>query len=229
MGDNKMNVTDAVLTRQSIRTFKPDPIPPDILKKIVETALRSPSSGNSQPCEYAVVSGSKLDEIKQAVVANLSQMPNPDIPSPMSYPEPWKSRYAGLMHGVQEMMGITREDKQKRADWNLWGMKMWGAPTCIYVYIDKNLYNAVELPNSLNIFDCGLVSQTIMLLAVEHGLGTIPALMTVFYPDILRRVLGLPANKLFVVGLPIGYPDWDHPANKFHSAREPLEKVAKFY
>jgi nitroreductase len=224
-----MNVSDAVTKRQSIRAFKPDPVPPDILRKIVETALRTPSSGNSQPCEYAVVSGAKLEEIRQAVLANLAQIPKMDIPISMSYPEPWGSRYGALMHGVQEKLGITREDKRKRADWNLWGMKMWGAPACIYVMIDKNLYNAGEVPNFLNLFDCGLVSQTIMLLAVENGLGTIPAIMPVLYPDILRKVLGLPANKLFVVGLPIGYPDWDHPANKFHSAREPLEKIAKFY
>jgi len=224
-----MNVTDAVNTRRSIRAFKPDPVPPDILIKIIETTLRTPSSGNSQPCEYAIVSGAMLEEIKTAVLANLTQMPNPDIPSPMSYPEPWRSRYAGLMHGVQQLLGITREDKQKRADWNTWGMKLWGAPACIYVYIDKNLYNAGELPNSLNIFDCGMAAQTIMLLATVEGLGTIPAIMPVLYPGILRRILGLPANKLFVVGIPIGYPDWDHPANKFHSAREPLEKMAKFY
>jgi nitroreductase len=204
-----MNVTDAVLTRQSIRAFKPNPVPPDILKKIVGTALRSPSSGNSQPCEYAIVSGAKLDEIKAAILAAATQMPITDIPIAMNYPEPWRTRYAGLMHGVQEILGITREDKQKRAEWNIWGMQMWGAPACIYVIIDKDLYNASEVPNSLNIFDCGLVSQTIMLLAVEHGLGTIPAIMPVLYPDILRKALGLPANKLFVVGLPIGYPDWD--------------------
>ncbi len=224
-----MNVDEAVIKRQSIRAFKSDPVPQDILKKILETTLRAPSSGNSQPCEYAVVSGSKLEEVKTAVLAAAGQMPRLDISISMNYPEPWRSRYGDMMHGVQEKLGITREDKQKRADWNLWGMKLWGAPCCIYVLIDKNFYNASETPNSLNIFDCGLVTQTIMLLAVEHGLGSLPALVPVLYPDILRKVLGLPDNKLFVVGIPIGYPDWDHPATKFRSAREPLEKVAKFY
>jgi nitroreductase len=224
-----MNVSEAVVKRQSIRAFKPDPVPPDILKKILETALRTPSSGNSQPCEYAVVSGAKLEDVKAAVLAAATQMPKLDIPIPMNYPEPWRSRYGDMMHGVQEKLGITREDKQKRADWNLWGMKLWGAPSCIYVLIDKNFYNAGEIPNSLNIFDCGLVTQTVMLLAVEHGLGSLPAIVPVLYPDVLRRVLGLPDNKLFVVGIPVGYPNWDHPVTKFRSAREPLEKVAKFY
>ena len=224
-----MNVNEAVIKRQSIRAFKPDPVPQDILKKIVETALRAPSAGNSQPCEYAVVSGAKLDDVKAATLAAATQMSKMDIPISTNYPEPWGSRYGAMMHGVQEKLGITREDKQKRADWNLWTMKLWGAPSCIYVLIDKNLYNASEIPNLLNIFDCGLVTQTIMLLAVEHGLGSLPAILPVRYPDVLRKVLGLPDNKLFVIGIPIGYPDWDHPATKFSSPREPLEKVVKFY
>ncbi len=224
-----MNVSEVVVKRQSIRAFKPDPVPQDILKKILETALHAPSAGNSQPCEYAVVSGAKLVAVKAAVLTATSQMPKIDIPISMNYPEPWGSRYAIIMHGVQEKLGISREDKQKRADWNIWGMQLWGAPACIYIIIDKNFYNAGEVPNSLNIFDCGLVAQTIMLLATEQGLGTIPAIMPVLYPEILRQVLGLPANKLFVAGIPIGYPDWEHPANKFRSAREPLEKMVKFY
>jgi nitroreductase len=68
-----------------------------------------------------------------------------------------------------------------------------------------------------------------MLLATEQGLGTIPALMPVLYPDVLRKALGLPENKLFVIGIPIGYPDWNHPANSFRSSREPLDKMVKFY
>jgi len=224
-----MNVNEAVIKRQSIRAFKPDPVPQDILKEIIDTALRAPSAGNSQPCEYAVVSGAKLDEVKAATLAVATESPRMDIPLSVNYPEPWRSRYGANVHGMQEKLGITREDKQKRADWNLWGMKLWGAPSCIYVLIDKTFYNAGEVPNSLNIFDCGSATQTIMLLAVEHGLGSLPAILPVLYPDVLRKVLGLPDNKLFVIGIPIGYPDWDHPANKFRSAREPLEKVAKFY
>lgn len=224
-----MNVNEAVIKRQSIRAFKPDPVPQGILKEIIETALRAPSAGNSQPCEYAVVSGAKLDEVKAAMLAAATEMPRMDISLSVNYPEPWRSRYGANVRGMQEKLGITREDKQKRADWNLWGMKLWGAPSCIYLIIDRNFYNAGEIPNSLNILDCGSATQTIMLLAVEHGLGSLPAILPVLYPDVLRKVLGLPDNKLFVIGIPIGYPDWDHPANKFRSAREPLEKVAKFY
>jgi hypothetical protein len=45
----------------------------------------------------------------------------------------------------------------------------------------------------------------------------------------LREKLGLPASKLMVLGIPVGYPDCDAPVNNLRTTREPLEKVAKFY
>jgi nitroreductase len=225
-----LNVLEAINKRQSIRSFKSDPVPSDILKKIVEGALRAPSASNSQPWEFAVVSGARLEEIKSAYIENSGKaLPNLDIPIPMSYPEPWISRRSAVMAGVLAKMGVAREDKQKRAEFTMHGFRLWGAPSCIYVMIERSFYQAESTPNAFNVFDAGLISQNIMLLATEHGLGTIPAIMPVLYPDILRRVLGLPASKLFVLGIPVGYPDWSHGANQFRTERLPIDVVAKFY
>jgi nitroreductase len=224
-----MNVLEAINKRHSTRAFKTDPVPQDLLKKIVEGALRSPSASNSQPWEFAVVSGAKLEEIKKSCLENATSMPTLDISISMQYPEPWAARRAAVMTGVLEKLGIAREDKQKRIEWGMWGFKLWGAPTCIYVMIERDFYTANNGLNHWNIFDCGLVAQNIMLLATEHGLGTIPAIQPVLYPNILRKVLGLPDSKLMVMGIPIGYTDSSNPVNEFRTTREPLEKVAKFY
>jgi nitroreductase len=224
-----MDVLDAINKRHSVRAFKPDPVPQDILKKIVEGALRSPSASNSQPWEFAVVSGAKLEEMKQAYIDNSTKMPNLDVPIPFQYPEPWISRRAAVMAGVLEKLGFAREDKQKRAEWGQFGFKLWGAPSCIYLMIDSAFHHADNGTNMWNLFDCGLITQNILLLATAHGLGSIPAIIPVLYPDIQRRVLGLPASKLMVLGIPIGYTDDSNPANQFRSSREPLEKVANFY
>ena len=68
-----------------------------------------------------------------------------------------------------------------------------------------------------------------MLLAVNFGLGTLPAIQLVKYPDVLKKVLGIPDSKLMVLGIAIGYPDWDYPLNQAYSHREPLDNVAKWY
>jgi nitroreductase len=224
-----MDVAEAINKRRSIRSFKPNPIPADILKNIVAAALRSPSASNSQPWEFAVVSGARLEEIKKAFIENSSKLPALDISIPMKYPEPWASRRSAVMAGVLDKLGVAREDKQKRMEWGLRGFNLWGAPSCIYVMIERSFYMAGDATNIWNLFDCGLIAQDIMLLATEFGLGTIPAIQPVLYPDVIRKILGLPDSKLLVMGIPIGYPALDDPVNQFRTEREPLEKVAKFY
>ena len=68
-----------------------------------------------------------------------------------------------------------------------------------------------------------------MLLAGQYGLGTIPQIQAVDYPDILRKVLGIPDSKLIVLGIAIGYPDWEDPVNQFRSEREPLDNITTWY
>jgi hypothetical protein len=45
----------------------------------------------------------------------------------------------------------------------------------------------------------------------------------------LRKVLGIPDSKLIVLGISVGYPDWDDPVNQLHSEREPLDNVSTWY
>ena len=224
-----MNVMEAISKRRSIRAFKSEPVAEDILKKIVDCALRAPSASNSQPWEFAVVSGAKLEEIKQAFVANADKPVALDMPSVVQYPEPWASRRSAVMAGALEKLGIAREDKAMRMQWTLQGYGLWGAPSVIYLMIERSFF---YLGNDINIwpvFDCGSITQTILLLATEYGLGSIPAIQPVLYPDILRKMLGLPESKLIVLGIPIGYPDGNAPINQLRTTREPIDKVAKFY
>jgi nitroreductase len=49
------------------------------------------------------------------------------------------------------------------------------------------------------------------------------------YPDVLRKVLGIPDSKVIVLGIAVGYPDWDDPVNQFRSEREPLDSVSTWH
>jgi nitroreductase len=51
------------------------------------------------------------------------------------------------------------------------------------------------------------LAQNIMLLAMKQGLGTIAAIQTVLYPEIIRKVLGLPGSKVILLRVAIGYPE----------------------
>jgi nitroreductase len=68
-----------------------------------------------------------------------------------------------------------------------------------------------------------------MLLATNYGLGTIAQAMAVVYPDIIRKELGIPEDKLIALGVAIGYPDMQDSKNQDRRGREPLDDIAKFY
>lgn len=52
-------------SRRSIRKYKPDPIPKEILQRILDGAMQAPSGKNRQNWRFVVVSGKKKDEYLQ--------------------------------------------------------------------------------------------------------------------------------------------------------------------
>ncbi len=224
-----MDIAEAINQRKSIRAFKSDPVPKKILKEILELALRAPSWANTQPWQFAVVTGKKLEEIKQGFVQRADEEQNPDIARPREFPEPYDTRRRVLGRKVLELKGIGREDKEKRRWWLLQGLRLFEAPCAIYIYIDRSFYQQGDSLNIWPVFDCGLVAENIMLLAMKYGLGTIAQIQAVAYPDVLRKVLGIPDSKVIVLGIAIGYPNWDDPVNRLYSDREPLDSVSAWY
>ena len=224
-----MEIVEAIRQRKSIRAFKSDPVPKEIMKEIMELALRAPSWANTQPWEFDIVTGKKLEEIKQAFVEKVEEEHNPDIPRPREFPEPYDTRRRVLGRKLLELKGISREDKEKRRWWLLQGLRLFESPCVIYIYIDRSFYQQGGGFNIWPVFDCGLVAENIMLLATRYGLGTIPQIQAVVYPDVLRKVLKIPNSKVIVLGIAIGYPDWDDPVNQLRSEREPLDKISTWY
>jgi nitroreductase len=50
-----MDVIECIYNRRSIRKFKPEPVPAEIINKLLETATLAPSSSNSQPWSFVVI------------------------------------------------------------------------------------------------------------------------------------------------------------------------------
>ena len=223
-----MDIVEVIQKRKSIRAFKPDPVPQEVLSKIAELALRAPSWANTQPWELAIVSGSKLEAIKEAFSTQHGVRALPDFPGPEEFPEAYKARFQTLAAKMSEAAKEGRRGK-KDGEWYLQGPRLYGAPAAIYIFIGRSFY---EQPGGLNVypvFDCGLLAQNIMLLATDYGLGTIVQAQAVHYPNILRQMLGIPNSKLVLVGIAIGYPDWDNPINAFRSDREAMDSLVKWY
>ena len=226
-----MDVVQAIKERKSIRAFKPDQVPLDLLKKIFEHAMRAPSWANTQPWEFAVVTGKKLKAIQDAFVkrgAAAMQNSESEVARPYDFPEPYSSRIKKMQ--AKERRGRTTEMKPEEMEERLLiNFRNYGATTCIYLLIDKNYLQQEKGINVWGMYDSGSIVQNIMLLAVNYGLGTIAQAMAVVYPDIIHKELGIPKDKLVALGIAIGYPDWDNEINKDFRDREPLDIIAKFY
>jgi nitroreductase len=219
-----VDVLEAVKTRKSIRGYRPDPVSREILEDILNMAVRSPSAMNTQPWEFTVVSGGVMESIRSDNSRALlsGESPSPDF-SVESYRDVYRQRQVDLAVELFRLMGIAREDAAKRMEWMQRGFRFFDAPAAIIISADR----AVE--GTLYMFDLGAVTQTICLAALSHGLGTCIEGQGVMFPRVIRKHTGLPESKKIIIGIAIGYPDPEFPANRLESAREPLETVATWH
>jgi nitroreductase len=223
-----MDLIEVIKKRKTYRGYKPEPIPEKVLVEIMELAVRAPSWANTQPWEFAVVTGKKLDAIRQGFLAQADKEPNPDLAFPRVFPEPYLSRLPAMRRGSDA--DKIRDDKELRKERQVLGAKMYGCPCVVYIYTERSFYTQQDQGlNVYPIFDCGLAAENIMLAAVNYSLGTTAAAQAVPYPDIVRKVLGLPESKLIVIGIFIGYPDTANPQYNVYSDRESFVKLVKFY
>ena len=82
---------------------------------------------------------------------------------------------------------------------------------------------------SWSIFDLGLFAQSIVLAAHSFGLGSCLQAMLAIYPDAVREFLGIPREKLLVIGISLGYPDFEDRINAYQSGRVGLDDFVRWY
>jgi nitroreductase len=218
-----MDVSEAIEKRKSIRAFKPDPVPLETLEQILRQAVRAPSWANTQPWEFAIAAGKPLEAIRKGFLDKGLASTSPDVARPPEFPPKFAERIRAL-DKLNRL--VTREDWDSRRVQNF---KHFGAPAVIYLLCSRDFFYQSKGLNVWALYDCGSVVQNIMLLATKHGLGTIAQAQAVVYPDILRNILHIPESKIILLGIAIGYPDWDDAINQFRTEREPPEKIAAFH
>jgi nitroreductase len=215
-----MDVIEAVKKRKSIRGYKPDPVPRQVLEHILQLASRAPSAMNTQPWEFTVLTGDVLENVRQGNVdlLNSGVPPNPEhVVTGWPKDSIYRQRQVTLAQQLFELMNIRREDKEKRARWRERGFRYFDAPAAIILSVDRRLAESGPL------LDVGAVMQTICLAALHFGLGTCIEDQGTMYPQMLREYAHIPESKRIIAAVAIGYPDWDFPANKVESEREPIK------
>ncbi|MEW6034709.1 MAG: nitroreductase [Chloroflexota bacterium] len=218
-----MDVDEAVLSRRSIRAFRPEPVPRAVLEDIIRIASWSPSGYNIQPWYLSVVTGMALEKLRHALVERSKADPEgkPEV-SWYNLGEAHKERRRRLGYRVLEAKGIAREDRAGRAEWNQQMLRFFNAPAAMVIQCERSM-------GEIALCDLGMLSMSLMLTAHNHGLGTCALGMPSMYPDIVRAILGLPSDRLIVLSLAIGYPSQDAPVNSFQREREPVESFVRWH
>lgn len=217
-----MNIIDAMNARKSIRGFKPDPVDQTSITKILEAAVRAPSAMNTQPWEFFVVTGEKLDTMREEIVKKLNDgAPMQPDHLVVGWPSDsvYRDRQVELAKQLFKLMDIQREDKAKRAQWLERGFRFFDAPVAIFVVTDKSLSESGPL------FDIGAVVNNICLAALEFNLGTCIEDQGVLYPEVVRELAGIPDSKRMMIAVALGFPDENFPANRVESTREPVDRI----
>jgi len=219
-----MDLNEAVRNRRSIRAFLPDPVPREIITRLVDLARWGPSWGNTQPWEIVVADGDKARHLAQAfeAAAKKGETPRPDIIMPEDFPAPAKDRYVGVGKALFSSLGIERGDREARFQHSINMYRYFGAPACVYFTID----GALNEPYAC--LDIGSIGTTLCYAAHQEGLGTIYLAASAHFPDIIKKILDIPVTKKVVVGIAMGYPHPSAPASLFRSDREPVANILRF-
>ncbi|MDY6852971.1 MAG: nitroreductase, partial [Thermodesulfobacteriota bacterium] len=211
----------AIKQRYSVRSFKDKPVDKALVEEILTLAVRAPSWGNTQPWEIVAAGGGTVKALTQefADLFRKGVQNNPDFTMPEKWPAVNMDRYRAVGITLFKAVGIARDDMEARQDHMANSFQAFSAPNLIYLILDQGL------PTVYSVFDSGLVAAHICLLAASRGLGTCLLATSAMYPDSVRKHLNLGPEKKIVLGMGLGYPDIDAPANSFRSERDPLSRT----
>jgi nitroreductase len=216
---------EVILGRRSIRGYKQQPVPQALIREVLNLAMRAPSSLNTQPWNFFVITGKPLDRIRQENTdRNLAGVPpSREIRSGPAYEGMHRERQIEIAKQLFAAMDIPRHDQQKRQDWVLRGFRQFDAPACIVVTYDRSIHGGDVGP-----FDCGAVANAIVNAAWSRGLGCVINSQGIMQSPVVREHAGIPDDQVIMICIAIGFPDDSFPANAVVSRRKSVEDAAKF-
>jgi len=219
-----MEVLEGIKTRKSTRAFKPDPIPKDVMEKILEAVSNSPSYTNTQPWEVVVVSGKKKNELSQKILELLkAKAPTScDLTKPKGWPLALEKRASE--HGARRLstLGVARDDKEGRERLSRMNFEFYGAPCAILLFMDGSL-------GEWSIFDMGLFAQNLILAAHSLGVESCLQASVTDYAREIKKYLGIAENKKLVVCISMGYPDEKAELNTYRSIKQKPYEFTKWF
>ena len=213
---------DIVNARRSMRDFKSDPVPEDVIAAVFGAAQRAPSNCNTQPWFVHVVTGETLERLRSELPAKFAAGEIAlDFPYDGQYDGVYKERQYASAAALYDSLGIAREQKTERNAWFMRNFSFFDAPAAAFF----------TLPTGFGLreaCDLGMYAQTVMLGLTAHGLGSCPQTALAFLANVIRPTLGLGDHEQLMFGMSFGYPT-EAAVNEVCTDRAALEDVVTFH
>lgn len=169
-----------VAGRRDIRRYRPDAVPDELVSAVLEAGHRAPSVGHSQPWRFIVVTDPSTRD-RAAAMADRAR--------------------------VEQASVMASERAARMLDLKLEGLRE--APVGIVVACDRRtpatgVLGRATFPDA-DLWSCATAIENMWLTARAHGLGM--GWVTLFDPDELADLLGLPEDVVTLGWLCLGWPD----------------------
>ena len=216
-----------VMGRRSIRGYLDKPVPQQLIEEIVGLAIRSPTSMNTQPWHFHVITGKPLDRIRKGNTERIlaGEPDSREFRKGKPFAGAHRERQIEVAKQLFAEMKIERHDKDARQDWVLRGFRQFDAPVSIVVCFDKDLG---EKGDAIAHFDLGAVTFGLVSAAWSRGLGCVINGQGIMQSPVVREHARIPDDQLIMTCVAMGFPNPDFPANSVISTRRPVEEVATF-
>ena len=203
MGEAVTEALAAVVAgRRDIRRYRPDAVPEELLTAVLEAGHRAPSVGHSQPWRFIVVTDPATRD-RAAAMADRAR--------------------------VDQAAHMASERAARMLDLKLEGLRE--APVGVVVACDRRtpatgVLGRATFPDA-DLWSCATAIENMWLTARAHGLGM--GWVTLFDPDELADLLGLPEGVVTLGWMCLGWPDERPPSPGLERAawsrKTPLEQV----
>ena len=220
-----MDYNDIVHERRSIRGYQQKPVPRELIEEIIDLAKRAPSSMNTQPWHFHVITGEPLERIRKGNTEKMMSGSAVDREIKMNhgYEGPHRERQIEIAVQLFEAMGIARDDKPKRLDWVMRGFRQFDAPVSIVITVDKALAD-----DTIAHFDCGAATYGLVLAAWSKGLGSVINGQGIMQSSVVRENANIPEDEVIMTCVAMGYPSDEFVANDVKSRRVANYQFASF-
>jgi len=202
-----VTVIEAIRNRRSIRNYKPDPVPDDVILQLLDCARLAPSSHNCQVSRFVVIKDAAFKKELRQYACNL----------------PFVESAPCVIACCADLTVFMKEADRKRVE----QLQAIGATAEINDSLDDIVARLQAIGGGgddlfrfrptaeLNTF---IAIEHIVLAAVAFGLGT--CWIRMIEDEKLHSLLKLPDTTVVVALLSLGYPAQDPPQRP----RQPLEK-----